>query len=215
MESIKLEKGVIAVGGIGHVGKSMFCLQFANYLAKSEKVLFISYEEYSEKLLKNLMERDKYISKNLEVCSRYNFFGFDALLEIIEHVTTNNIKTVFFDNSDITTDFNHLAPLPGYANAQEFVEILEMLCKYFIDRAIFTTKIRGKSDFLHQTPSLRDFNFSYSIPNKCNQVFAIDREKYRYLDWNEDQTVMDAIELVDLKNDSNTTRTYKIHVPRV
>ena len=58
MERIKLSKGVIALGGTQGVGKTRFSLKLANYTAEKEKVLFISYQDYNEKLISIVNELD-------------------------------------------------------------------------------------------------------------------------------------------------------------
>lgn len=67
MEQIKLSNGLIAFGGAKGAGKTRFMLKLANYIAKTEKVLFVSYQDYAEKLEHILKRIDTQIRSNLEL----------------------------------------------------------------------------------------------------------------------------------------------------
>lgn len=204
MESIELQQGLIAIGGLKGEGKTLFCLKLANHIAQKERVLFISYQDYTEKFSDNLAKVDGSISPNLEINTKFEYFGVITLVALMKVLERNLITTIFIDHSDFLNKY-HPFDEP-YIDVDEFIDALAFLSFHFKVRVVFTINIAGKYDTSRDFPMLRDFNASRHIHNKCCQVLAIYRPYYHALFEDENGlSTINKLEVYSLKNVHNTT----------
>jgi len=204
MGTITLEKGLIAIGGLEGEGKTTFCLKIANHLAESEKVLFVNYQDYSNKLNQILEEFDDIICENLIIRTDFEYFGIDSFVELMQELEINSYSTIIIDNSDFLNKYDPWDN--AYGDVDEFVKAMAFLTKHFKIRVIFSVNIGQKVSYSRKYPMLKDFNSSRHIPNKCDQILAIYRPIYHGYTENQNGNINnDLIDVYDLKNKQNTT----------
>jgi hypothetical protein len=204
MDSIKLQNGLVALGGLRGEGKTLFCLKLANHLAEKERVLFINFEDYTEKFSDTLLRIDGKINPNLEINTYFEYFGVETLVAMMRVLESNRFTTVFMDQSDFLNKY-HPFDAP-YIDVDCFIEALAFLSSHFKVRVVFTINIARKDDSSREFPMLRDFNASRHIHNKCSQVLAIYRPHYHALFEDENGlTTTNILEVYSLKNERNTT----------
>ena len=200
MNRIKLPKGLIAFGGNKGIGKTRFTLKLANFLAKNEKVLFISYQDCKENLYGIIYEMDTQINESLEINTSFDYFNVGSFLEIIKHVGKKEITTLFIDDLDCF-------------NRNEFREFKESEKDSAIDALIFLSKHLDISvvfnlilskDYVsnhYDKPRIRDFDWSRKIVNDCSQIYSLYRPAFYGISMNEDgNSLLDLIEILSLKN---------------
>ncbi|MDD3723484.1 MAG: DnaB-like helicase C-terminal domain-containing protein [Lutibacter sp.] len=203
MESIELPIGLTAVGGLKGEGKTAFCLKLANHLAQREKVLFISYQDYKERIKEHLISTDSSINPGLKIRTNFEYFGLDAYIKLMWLLEKKSYSTVFIDNSDFLNKYSTWNC--AYSDVDEFIKALELMHHFCRVKVIFTINIGQKAEYSGKNPSLRDFNSSRLIPNKCRQVLAIYRPYFHGLMENEDGPSIYQLEVYSLKNGSNST----------
>ena len=94
MERLELSEKLIAIGAVEGVGKTRFAINLANQLAEKEKVLFINWTDYSEKLHKILQQSGKTINDNLDINTHVGYFDVNSILEIIDLIEFHNYSTI-------------------------------------------------------------------------------------------------------------------------
>ncbi|MDA3910978.1 MAG: hypothetical protein PF448_06455 [Bacteroidales bacterium] len=210
METIKLQNGLIAIGGSEGEGKSSVCLKLANDLAKTENVLLISYQQYKEKLERLIENFDGSMSENLSINTDFEYFGVGAFVELMQLLESNPISTVFIDNSDFLNKYNPWDM--AYGDVDEFVNAMAFLASHFNIRLVFTVNIAQKTTTTRKHPMLKDFNSSRHIANKCDQVLGIFRPFYNgfTMDENGDPIHKNELDIYELKNEFHKTLVYPI-----
>lgn len=202
MESIELPIGLTAVGGVKGEGKTSFCLKLANHLAQREKVLFISYQDYKEKIKEHLISTDRSINPGLKIRTDFEYFGLDTFVKLMWHLEKKSYSTVFIDNSDFLNKYDPWDR--AYGDVDEFIEALELMHHFCRVKVVFTINIGQKADYSRKYPMLRDFNSSRHIPNKCRQVIAIYRPHYHgYIEDEQGLPLKNRLDVYSLKNQSN------------
>ncbi|MDD3686521.1 MAG: DnaB-like helicase C-terminal domain-containing protein [Bacteroidales bacterium] len=204
MESIELPIGLTAVGGLKGEGKTSFCLKLANHLAQREKVLFISYQDYKEKIKEHLISTDRSINPGLKIRTDFEYFGLDTFVKLMWHLEKKSYSTVFIDNSDFLIKYEPWDR--AYGDVDEFIEALELMHHICRVKVVFTINIGQKADYSRKYPMLRDFNSSRLIPNKCRQVLAIYRPHYHgYMEDEQGVPLKNRFDIYCLKNQSDKT----------
>jgi len=203
MYRIKLSKGLIAFGGAKGVGKTRFMLKLANHLALTEKVLFVSYTDYKERLEHILKGIDDQINPNLEVNTTLGFYCVESFLELIEYIEDYCFKTVIIDNMECYS-LNPTGTF-SYPGKDGLVNSLLFITNYLKVRILFTTYLVSNSfhdDY--SSPSLNSFIWSREIINQCEQIFALHRPVlYGITENSEGYPIKDYIELISLKNEEH------------
>jgi KaiC/GvpD/RAD55 family RecA-like ATPase len=200
MDRLKLSSGLIAFGGEKGIGKTRFALKLGNHLARAEKVLFLSYQDYSEKLITDIREMDGFISDNLEVNTSMDYYGVGSFLEIIKYVEAGDFRTVIIDdlfsfNRDQFYEFDD-------HGRDAAVDALLYLVTQLKIRLVFNIDIH--SSHQNHTPRIRDFNWSRKIVNNCSQILALYRPAHFGITEDENgNSLEDLIEIYDLKNEEN------------
>jgi hypothetical protein len=202
MESIELPIGLTAVGGVKGEGKTSFCLKLANHIAQREKVLFISYQDYTERTEEHLKSIDRNINPGLEIRTDFEYFGLDTYVKLMWLFQDKPYSTVFIDNSDFLNKYDPWDR--AYGDVDEFIEALELMHHFCRVKVVFTINICQKTDSDRRHPMLRDFNSSRHIPNKCRQVLAIYRPHYHgYIEDEQGLPLINRLDVYSLKNQSN------------
>ncbi len=203
MNQLNLTNGLIAFGGSKGIGKTRFALKLANHLAKIEKVLYISYQDYKEKLNAVLIEMDSISQKKLEINTSFDYFSVSAVLNIYEYIEKENITTIFLDDVDC---FNR----NEYNEFNEFFEeerdsiinSLHFISKHLNIRLIFNIEL--PLNHTSRKPTIRDFNWSRKIINHCSQIFAIYRPAFHGFSEDESgNSLTDKIEILRIKSEQN------------
>jgi hypothetical protein len=208
MESIKLQNGLIAIGGSEGEGKSSVCLKLANHLAKTENVLLISYQQYKEKLEQLVKNFDGEMNNKLQIYTNFPTFGISAFVELMELLESNPISTLFIDNSDY---LNALCQCDNdRGDIDEFVYAMSFIASHFNIRVVFTVTIEKESSYTRHIPMLKDFNATRNIANMCNQVLGIYRPAYFGFTEDEDGNAItkNQLDIYDLKNKHHKTLIY-------
>lgn len=210
MNQIEISKGLIALGGDKGIGKTRFSLKLANFLAKTEKVLFISYQDYREKLHSILEEIDNEVNKNLEINTSFDYFNVGTFLKMINYIKEKRFTTLFIDDLDC---FNRNA-------FQEFNEIekdsaiegLLFLSKHLKLRVMFNLVLTKNYHFHnYDRPQIRDFDWSRKIMNDCSQIYALYRPAfYGVTEDEEGFSLLDLIEILNLKSANHKEKIYKL-----
>lgn len=202
MESIELPIGLTAVGGLKGEGKTAFCLKLANHLAQREKVLFISYQDYKEKIEKYLASIDSSINPGLAIRTDFEYFGLDTYVKLMWLLQDKSYSTVFIDNSDFLNKYDPWDR--AYGEVDEFIEALELMHHFCRVKVVFTINIGQKADYSRKYPMLRDFNSSRHISNKCQQVLAVYRPHYHgYMEDEQGVPLINRFDIYSLKNQSD------------
>lgn len=207
MDQLKLSQGLIAFGGIEGVGKTRFMLKLANYLAKREKVLYLSYQDYSEKLVTIVRNIDGIVYENLEVNTSMDYYGIGCFLEIIKHKKSKGFKTLIVDDID---SFNRNQFYEFDENGKDnAIEGLLYLANHLNIRIIFIIDV--KSTFQYKIPRVRDFNWSRRMINDCSQILALYRPIYLGITEDENgKSSADLIEVYSLKNDNDEEEVIRL-----
>ncbi len=208
METLKLQDGLIAIGGNEREGKSSICLKLANNLAKTENVLFISYQQYKEKLEQLVKNFDGEMNNKLQIYTDFPYFGLSAFVELMELLESNPISTLFIDNSDYLNELCHCDN--NRVDIDEFVYAMSFIASHFNIRVVFTVNIEKKSSYTRHIPMLKDFDSTRHIANMCDQVLGIYRPFYYGFTEDEDGNRINKnqVDIYDLKNEYHKTLIY-------
>ncbi len=195
MEKLRLANGLIALGGLKGKRKTLFALQLANELAKKEKVLFLSWQDYGSNLEQLLLEIEGSIAEKLTINSRQNWFSVSAFLEFIHLIEVEKYTSIFIDDVDTFLGGEDVFRGTDYSLRDELIEALLFLVEKYKIRIVFVLRLDRLDDEMGETPSLRDFIWSRLIINDCHQVLGLS-ETYS-TDKNENE-----IAVASLKEDS-------------
>lgn len=203
MERIKLSAGLIAFGGAKGVGKTRFMLKLANFLAKTEKLLFVSYTDYNERLEHVLKGIDGTINTNLELNTYLGYYCVESFLELIEYIEEGGFKTVIIDNAECySLNPNGTFSYPGKDGV---VDALLFISNRLKVRVMFTTYLVSNSfteDY--SSPTLNSFIWSREIVNQCEQIYVFYRPAICGLKFDEEGIpIEDNLELISLKNEDH------------
>lgn len=206
MEKIKLANGLIALGGEKGFGKTRFALKYANYLAQKEKVLYVSYQNYKEKLESIVEEMDGVINENLGINSYFSYYGAIVFFQFMKEIKSNNVSTLIIDDIE---NFCQLARDNDYGEENNPILSLKYLSEFMNIKVVFITNIE-KLDYQSETiPKIQDFRWSRSIINECDQIYALYRPYLQGL-WEDEEgnSLKDKIEILYLKNEYNKEDRY-------
>ncbi len=177
MKKIKLKKGLIAIGGIQKIGKTTFAIQLANKIAKKEKVLYLNWTDYADRLHDLILKNNKKIYSNLDINTNLDFFNVGSFIQIMDLIEENRYKTVFIDDINYFTQTGEtdcaLDEYNKYGKDSAMKALRFLVDKYNI-RIVFNMTI--DTNF---TPKLADFVWSRLIINDCDQVLALSYNKKR------------------------------------
>ena len=103
-----LENGIIVFGSRPGMGLTRTTLKIANQLAKSVNVVFISYQDYKEKLIKIIKEQGESLNPHLMIDTDLNFYEYGFTQDISELISRTSAHTLIIDDLDgmLGEDFN-------------------------------------------------------------------------------------------------------------
>ncbi len=205
MDRIKVSNGIIAFGGTPRIGKTRFSLKLANYIAQKERVLFISYQDYKEKLISIVNELDDHVQENLEINTSFKYCNLLTFLDVYDYVEKNEFTTVFIDDIDW---FNEgIRSLTNQYYKEASIKALLFLSKKLNVRVIFTLSIEERYDYPVEN-SVRNFSWSRSLVNECSQIYVLYRPYfYGYATNQNGECLVDQIRLISLKNENHKEET--------
>lgn len=206
MNNIELKKGLIAIGSGKREDKTRFSLKLANFIAKTENVLYISYKEYKEKLIGTIQEIDGKLNDKLDINTRFAYWGSEVFLDIIRYVRTNNITTVFIDDIETFCDLS-LEETFLEETKYDIIEDLKYISEILSIKLIFLTNTTKSKYDERYYPVIKNFRWSRAINNECSQVFALYRPSaYGFTEDENGNYLYDIIEIHTLKNKDNENK---------
>jgi len=214
MERLKLSKKLIAIGAVEGVGKTRFAINLANQLAEKEKVLFINWTDYSEKLQKIVEQSDKALNDNLDINTRIGFFDVGSFLEIIEQIEFHNYSTIFIDDINYYLQSDAVT-VTGQEYRDQAIKALKFIVDRYSVRIVFNVTIEiNVNSSNYRRPNLGDFAWSRLIINDCDQVIALTNldsvvniENNEVYDYN-------TLEVFNLKNNTLEIESIKINLKK-
>ena len=205
LDKIKLsKKGIIVFGARPGMGLSINTLKIANKLAKSENVVFVSYQTFKDKLINTIKYLDKSISPKLIINTDLKFFDYDFYKEIDKLIENNSAKTIILDDLDdmLGESFNLQAK-----DRDKLILELNTLAKKRNMRIILNYRLTSKLEHrVSQKPILQDFTWSRNLIEQADQVYSIYRPEYygivKTLDFEsgEECSTKNRLEIQVLKN---------------
>ena len=169
ISEVKLAKGLIAIGGRKGEGKTIFILHLSNYLAKTERVLFVSYQDYHSKLEEMVIKIDKGgVNKNLLLNTTLEYYEDDYVgMQMIKQIKDNDISTIIIDDIHdfVGDEYSINNTIVGLKHLSELLNI----------RIIFT--INTSNDIENSQGGrlkIRDFRWR-NVVNECDEIYAIYR----------------------------------------
>lgn len=178
INKIKLpDNGIIVFGARPGMGLSRITLKIANELAKSENVVFVSYQTYKNKLIKIITEQDKSISPHLTINTELKFFDYDYSQEMHKLIDNTSAKTIIVDNLGdmLGEDFDLSGEL-----RDNLVRELDALAKKTNTRLILNFRLSRKLEYSRNAtkPLLQDFTWSRNLIEYAEQIYSIYRPEY-------------------------------------
>ena len=175
MKNLKLSQGLIAIGAAQGVGKTSFSIRLANYLAQKEKVLFLNWTDYADKLHEILRNSEAEIHKNLDINTRIGYFNIGSFIDILERIDTQKYTTIFIDDLNYFTQtgdtYGELDQFNTYGKDSAIRALRFIVDKYKV-RVVFNLTIDNVV-----TPKLADFAWSRLIINDCDQVIGLSNDQ--------------------------------------
>lgn len=200
LEKIKLSDGLIAVGSEERKVKTTFAIHLANEVAKEEKVLFLNWFDYADRL-NNILKKSKVkISNNLNINTNIEYFDVGSFLKIIDLIESYKYTTLFIDDINYFVQNNAVDYFSTEIRNQAILALKFIVEKYNV-RIIFTINIDKHLYNTSVQPDLGDFAWSRLVINDCDQVIALNK-----LDGIEDVInnktyEQNSIQVYNLKND--------------
>jgi hypothetical protein len=203
MERIKLSNGLILFGGMKRMGKTLFTLKLANYIANNEKVLFLSFQDYHEKLQNILLEMDGFIEDNLEINSSLDYYKLHSFIRLIDYLKTGKFTTIIID--DLHSYFNCESYDSIDYDANEATDPLLFLSNLLNIRVIINVRIAQSNPYDNSySPKIRHFIWTRSLIDTASQVYAIFRPYSCGIKEDEDgNSLSEVIEIYSLKNEKH------------
>lgn len=169
-KDLKLSNGLVAFGAENRYEKTKTSINLANYLAKNEKVLFLNWTDYSDKLEAMLTNK---INKNLWINTQVNYFNIGSFLTIIDLIESYNFTTIIIDDIDyfLQGDSNCY-----FSNEEKdnLIKALKFISDKYNIRVLFNVEVKHNSNKQDSFAlELADFAWSRLILNDCDQVLAI------------------------------------------
>jgi hypothetical protein len=207
MEQINLSKKLTMLSSLRNVGTTQFATKLGNYLAKKEKVLYLTFTEYEEKIRFMASEMDSIVEDNFEVYAA-DEFCLETYLDILTLLEKNNYSTIIIDNlNSLYPEYRTMAgEFDTDINIQTIVDSLQFMIRQFKCRIILVyeldqMRIRSYNDY---RAKLNDFRFPRSLVNNCNQIFFYNYPYLKgYTEDEEGKSLINHIELYSLKNENH------------
>jgi hypothetical protein len=195
-----------------NVGITKFAIKLGNYLAKKEKLLYLTFNEYEEKIrfMASEMESDRKVENNFEVYSA-NEFCLETYLDILSLIEKNNYSTIIIDNLNSLYSIYHRSgdgECDINMQIRTIIDSLHFMIRQFKCRIILVHEINDmrysfSDDFCRA--KLNDFVFHRHLVNNCNQILFYNYPYLKgYIEDSEGESMINRIELYSLKNENHT-----------
>ncbi len=195
MEKFKLSNGLIAIGAIENGSKTTYAIQLANELAEKEKVLYLNWTDYADRLNHLIKKRGNKVNKNLDINTNIGFFDVGTFITIMELIELKNYSTIFIDDINYFSQSGVEFDIFDEINSNGKDNVIRAL-RYIVDklnvRVVFNITINANG-----APKLADFAWSRLIINDCDQVIALNENK-------------NDLEIYNLKNEKLEMEKHKI-----
>ncbi len=207
LNQINLSEGLILLGGADKTGKTRFATKLGNFLAEKEKVLFLCFDEYEEKIRFIASDIDREIRDNFEVYGA-DEFCLETYLDILSLLEENNYSTIIIDKlNTLLPEYRTMAGAFDIdLDIQTIIDSLQFIIRQFKCRIILVYELKQMrhSSCKDDRAKLKDFRFPRSLVNRCNQIFFYN---YPFLggitEDEEGYSLINHIELYNLKNEEH------------
>jgi len=197
MEKLTLSKGLIAIGAVEKGNKTTYAIRLANELAKKEKVLYLNWTDFADRLHYLIKKGGSDINKNLDINTNIGYFDVGSFITIMELIETNNYSTIFIDDINYFSQSGAEFDVFDEINSNGKDNVIRAL-RYIADklnvRVVFNITI-----YANETPKLADFVWSRLIINDCDQVIALNEND-------------NNLEIFNLKNEKLEIEKYEIEL---
>lgn len=204
MKQIQLSEGLILLSGEKRMGKTRLSLKLANYLAQNEKVLFLNFDDYEERLRLFLLESEYTVNENLHINTTLEGFSMETYMELLSILEKNNYSTIIIDEFE-----KYIDSYRGYINVEYdlnkvVTEALLFLVRHFKCRIIINYKLNQYQVNFNwgvEYPGLDNIKYPRVLVNECAQIFYLFiPSKAGFSEDDEGNSLADNIELHSLKN---------------
>lgn len=172
MTNLITERGVIAIGSPENKNITKFLVQFANVIAKEEKVLYLDWIHYKEYLEDIIIASGNRFSDNLDLNSSAENFELSTFIELFESIESNNYTTVFIDNINYCVPFG-CDVFQVKHNNDTVIKALNFISLKLNVRIIFSVILNEKTINYSLHQNLADFSWSRLLRESCSQIISI------------------------------------------
>jgi len=210
MNQIQLSEGLILLSGIKNLGgRTRFSLKLGNSIAQKEKVLYLSFDEYKEKLQLMLKQMDVKLNKNFEINSCLNEFCIETYLEILTLIEANNYSTIIINKlNTLLPDYRLMVGEFDFDfTLQTVIDSLLFIIRQFNCRIILVDELpmhKINLQILSESAKLSDIRFPRVLVNSCTQIFYLCYPaELGCIEDQDGNDISDRIELYNLKNENH------------
>jgi hypothetical protein len=205
MNRIKLEKGIIAIGGSSRNEAPNFSMKLANHLAKTEKVLFLTYLSYIKKVKHDIESMDGSVEPNLLIEDSLNRFNVESFLKIISLIKENSINTVFIDDMETYIGNGYTIDTIFEERNESVVDAFIYLFKNYGVRIVFNVVFSTDRDnafmFDGTIPTISCFTWNRRMISTCSEVYIVYRPAENGIIEDESgRSLKDCIRILWIKN---------------
>jgi replicative DNA helicase len=192
--------GLIAIGSRPGMGKTVITLNLANQLAASEKVVFLSYQDFKERLLSVLKQQEQKLRKDLIINTTFEYLDGESLATLRSILKEQGYSTLIIDDLDHCQKEDHQrSEYEKDFIIKELKRIAEDLGMRIIVNVSLSKQLEHRMG--DNRPMVRDFTWSRRLINDCSQIFSIFRPAhYAFVEDEEGNPTDDVIEIDCLKN---------------
>lgn len=210
MNQIYLTDGLVLLSGHFKIGKTSFSLKLGNYLANKEKVLFLNFDDYEEKLRVLVEGMDTKVNEKFDIDSSLDNFCLETYIELLSLLENNKYSTIIIDNLNrlvpqngyMVGDFDYNFTINTVINSLLYI-IRQFKCRIILIYALYDIQIKCQA-LAKEYVRLNNFIFPRTLVNNCNQIFYLDYPYSRgYIVDEEGEDLINHIELYSLKNDKH------------
>jgi len=200
---MQLEVGINLFGGLKRSGKSRFCLKWANQIAQTQKVLFLNWTSFSEKLQSELIEMGETPHKNLSIYTMSEDFNMEIFLDIYDLIETDKFEVVVFD--DIYLNERNRMDCDYLECDSALIRGLSFLVKQLNVKILLPNDV--KPFFRLEQPvfhtDIKNFKFSHNLLTISKNIWFMYRPHFcGVFETPDGQPTIDKIEVFSLKNAS-------------
>ncbi len=212
MEQLSIAKGLTVIGSRYTEDLTWLTLKWANYLAKTDKVLFLNWTYYTKKLNNFLEESDGKVEPNLTINTSFNKLEISTCIELFGYIKNQNFDIVFFDNIDAFRFDIHGDDNYSEKPVLDFMQFLinELSIKIIFNTSLHDNYLDYSKDYMtREAPVLK--NFSRDMVNNCEHIYGFVRLFSLGIEQDETgKSTFDKLEIHNLKNPSDSSDVIKL-----